>query len=157
MRRPRGKNKGHSLLFMGHCSSLQGILENYMWGDSVPLMESTTGKIQKFICQTKAPKVEHIGICKWRLQIAGVLSEPVIWTGVWRPYRQDKINHFLWQIVFRTLLTKRYVYLHHMAEDNLPGDCIRRDDPRTWCQRRHTDAHEDILHMLWGCEESQKV
>jgi hypothetical protein len=31
---------------------------------------------------------------------------------------------------------------------------IRRNDPQTWCDCCQEGRHEDLLHLLWECQES---
>jgi hypothetical protein len=129
-----------------------------MWTDKVPLPETSTGQLRKLIYKQKDKTTEQIGTAKWRLQIPGVwMEEREIWKAVWVDYREENVNHFLWQIVCQIPSTKWYIYIHHLEEDSIPNEKIRRDNARTWCSRCPDNAHEDLLHLLWGCPDSRRI
>jgi hypothetical protein len=83
---------------VGPADSDQGDALRFCWTDGVPFFSTTTGHMRKLKLQLFEPQVEHKNLMKWQNELAGVSPAPKIWKHVWLPYRQDKVNHFLWQV-----------------------------------------------------------
>jgi hypothetical protein len=138
-------------------AQIKATLSGSVGRDDVPFFSTNTGHLHKLKMQVVAPKQEHINVTKWRNELSGVPPDLEIWQHVWVPYRQEKINMFLWQVALRIPSTKHYVYTRCMADDQEAGEIVPRTDRRTWCERCTLQSHEDLLHLLWSCPESEKI
>jgi hypothetical protein len=94
--KPQGKGK--SLFLVGPSMSRFGKADWYNWLDDTPFMNSSTGHLRVLLAQQKGPITSSVGMEKWRQQLPGVPSDKEICQGIWIPYREGKINEFLWQV-----------------------------------------------------------
>jgi hypothetical protein len=153
----KGNYKAKEQFLIGTLDTDQGAVDRHCWADGRRTFESTTGHLRHLIA--KQPKEEHVGICKWRMEIPGVPPGPDIWKAVWRPYRADGINQFLWQVAYRIPASKYYAITRGWVPELLEeeDEVILRDDPRMWCDRCDLHECEDLFHLLWKCPESQAI
>jgi hypothetical protein len=156
--RSKGSGKDKSLFLVGTLDTEQGEADRHCWTDGRPIFKSSTGHLRSLI--SKVPLEEHVSIQKWRRDIPGVSAGPAIWRAVWRPYRADKINQFLRQVVYRIPASKYYAFTRKWVpewKDDEPVEIIYRDDPRVWCKCCPLNECKDLFHLLWKCPESQAV
>lgn len=90
-----------------------------------------------------------------------ILAAPayrVVWCNVWKSYREEKIDFFLWCLVHRINATKHYIGRHSIRhyEAGLIVPFSHRNY-EWWCGRYVNDAHEDIQHCQWSCQDSQRT
>lgn len=145
-----------AFLIKGLIDSEVGISESFRWKDGKDFFKTSTSHLRHLMERdTSEP---HISIIKWRNKIAGVPSEKIIWESIWKSYREEKVNHFMWQIVYQAFATQHYVGRRSIIKDDA-GNIIpfSRADPRWWCVRCPNGAHEDFLHCLWSCPKSEEI
>jgi hypothetical protein len=146
----------NSLLYLvGTLESEQGIADQYVWKGGKQIFETSTSHMRQLLLKQLLEK--QIGIQKWRQQTTGIPSNEVIWRGVWQPFRDDKVNQFLWQIIYRIPATKHFVFSQGWVRDISRNEIIKRCDSRTWCERCPDNAYEDLVHLFWKCSESQAI
>lgn len=100
-----------------------------------------------------------VGLRKWRMEIRAIPADVLVWQSNWKSYREEKINHFLWQLVHRINATKHYIGVRSNLR-NAVGAVIpfARLNPAWWCSRCDSKAHEDILlHCQWLCRDSSRI
>lgn len=87
-----------------------------------------------------------MSIKKWQELIDWTLSASILWAKAWQPFREEKINSFLWQVVFFSLATNRWLF------PNLP-----RSHEDTHCTRCHAIRVEDLVHCLCECPKARRI
>jgi hypothetical protein len=55
------------------------------------------------------------------------------------------------------LATKRYIYMHRIADDIEDGEYIAEDDPCMHCPCYNLGVQEDCLHILWTCPKAAAI
>jgi hypothetical protein len=103
------------------------------------------------------PREDHVNVLKWREELAGVPPTKELWRNMWLPFCQENINCLLWQVALQIPSMKHYVYNRGMADDQEEGEIVPQNDERTWCERCPLKIHEDLLHLLWHCPESERI
>lgn len=74
------------------------------------------------------------------------MTPNTLWDEVWQKFRPEKINAFLWQVLFFAPATNRWRF------KNKP-----RSDAATHCPRCHSNRVEDLANCLWECPRASKI
>lgn len=117
------------------------LLTQYTWKGGTPLTDSSTASLRRI--QNQHNVREHPAIRRWETQLDTRLPEHV-WHNTWLTFRSEKVNTFMWLIIFRAIATLSWVF------PDRP-----HTDVSTRCPRCNLGVREDILHCLWNCPSSQ--
>lgn len=88
----------------------------------------------------------HISIQRWEQHTQWVLTTNIVWDEVWQNFRIEKINSFLWQVLFNAPATNRW------RNRNKPHSDVANHSPRC-----HRNRLEDLEHCLWECPRGRKM
>lgn len=69
-----------------------------------------------------------------------------VWTPLWKDYRSVMENCFLWQVMYKILVTNHWRF-------PLAGQA----QPKTWCSSCTKGSLEDVTHCFWSYFEFQEV
>jgi hypothetical protein len=128
--------------------------DSYEWIDGKQIFETSTKHLRELMVNGKTTTKEPIGVSKWHCQLPDTPTEQHIWSRIWLPFREEKVNHCLWQISHCILATNRCVYVRRMVKDIKPEKVIADEDVCMNCSRCSLGVREDILHMQWSCADS---
>lgn len=131
--------------YLGYPTDPCGKAELYQWKNGRDFFNVDTRQLRFLQGETKY-QLAHNSIKKWRAQENWDPNPRQLWKATWVPFREAKVNGFLWQIIYRAAATN-----HWLAPKAPPTD------ESTWCKRCNTNSIEDLTHCLWDCNESQVV
>lgn len=116
----------------------------YTWRNGAEIFTADTRQLR--LLQSPAAEPLHIGPHKWTVEFSWTPRPSLLWNPLWKSYRAEIENCFLWQIMYRIPATDQWRF-------PLAGET----QPETWCTRCQGRALEDVTHCFWACPKSMEI
>lgn len=128
----------------------------FQWKDGREFFQTNTSTLRKLL-QGLVDSIPMV-VVRWANELRGVPRGLSVWNLVWKIFWEEKVNHFLWQIIHRISPMLHYVG-HRTTRRDGAGVIIpfHRDDLEWMCPRCNGGYHEDLPHCLWSCVESMEI
>jgi hypothetical protein len=128
---------------IGRTSGELGTTMQYVWRDKRDFFDTSTSHLRQL--QSKPP-ILHSAILKWQGRTNWTPNMRQLWRETWWPYRSQKENAFLWQIIYQIPATQKW---QHPTLTSL--------DVATHYTRCTMHEQEDIVLCVWTCPQAVPV
>lgn len=132
------------MVLINHLQDKIVLVESFCWRDGRAIFNTKMSHLH--LLQNIGDSLENTSVLMCRTLTYWRLSVRIIWRKVWQDFRVEKINSFMWQIVFNALTTNPKYFQR-----------VPRFDNRTHCKRCNRSIVEDICHYLVAYRGSARV